>query len=1091
MTEGNPDGHRSGNVTGLIADRRARVPFALIGVLLLVTSTAYALGVAEQGLVGEDRSVERAVERVEADTTTALKTAAREASHDAAAEPVTAAPSRIDGVETGADGTTQQTTDAVRSESAFEDALRIRLAIAAAESLSNVETNVGEVSASASMAGADEPDELAEARDRVSIEPVADGTAIRVTFAEVRTVATRDGRTVADRTADRTVVVDVPILGAHERTERFEKRLNSGPVEGPGLGRQLTASLYPMTWARGYAQYAGAPVRNVLANRHVELATNAGVVRTQRDVFGAADPSARGGLARATAETGVADVLEPTDLDEEDWAETVLDAPTPDRDAIGTGDGRDPSLPGADPEGGLSENDHADETTSVAVDHAADVGLTRTTEEMDRLLREAHRVEATLEAEGTRVEYGGRLRPPSPGSDWRRVDRRTSSSLSVSGEGTPTGVPSGTVEPRESVSFGDATREVVVERRATADWEREVERRDEDGEVTTVTQRRTTRDRATDRYRVDVSVTGEYAPTDPGPSRRTATFGASGSDAEPDLSDTPETARADLNVADASGVDRIARRAVSEGDVTESTTVVGARPDDAEERITADLIEVHEEVRGIETETRMGDVAGSEADPHGTLASQIETKRMALADPPERYDGAIDRGRLGVRIYYIDAVIEELESASEDQTGAVDRLFDRIESAFGGPSIGEVIASKEKTRDVEPHAVGADGPGGEVRFVPEGSPGYLPRTAIDGADVDGVDGTETRPLATRNLNYVTVPYDDISGGIVDRILGTEETVGPGVAGRALVTADAALEASGGPDADPDLRADRDVLAYRLDRSLMTVDRELVDAAADRTDLSETERRDAVEAVTDSYGSTGEHALHVGNGSHADRVANELAARDGLSRRDEVALGASLRVSVRTAAGRDAVRVPARFVDETTDEARDHVRDRLEDAAEDGTERAVEEASERWAPEPVRRVGAGLPVAPTPGYWVATVNAWQVEVRGEYPAFTVHADVGSPGRSFEYVRTAGKATVTVGDTEIVLGETEPVRFETGTLVVIAVPPGPPGVGDVDGTRDETSDGWPCPGVPAGVDGASASEGDDATGEPWDGECDTRP
>jgi hypothetical protein len=31
------------------------------------------------------------------------------------------------------------------------------------------------------------------------------------------------------------------------------------------------------------------------------------------------------------------------------------------------------------------------------------------------------------------------------------------------------------------------------------------------------------------------------------------------------------------------------------------------------------------------------------------------------------------------------------------------------------------------------------------------------------------------------------------------------------------------------------------------------------------------------------------------------------------------------------------------------------------------------------------------------------------------------------------------------------------------VVAAVPPGPPGVGDVDGARTEQSPGWPCPGA----------------------------
>jgi hypothetical protein len=102
-----------------VVDERARVPFALVGVLLLVTSSAYAAGLADQGLIGEDRRVERAVERVDADATAALRSAAREAAHDAAAEPVTRAP----------DGA-GPTSRAVREGSAFEDAFRIRLALA-------------------------------------------------------------------------------------------------------------------------------------------------------------------------------------------------------------------------------------------------------------------------------------------------------------------------------------------------------------------------------------------------------------------------------------------------------------------------------------------------------------------------------------------------------------------------------------------------------------------------------------------------------------------------------------------------------------------------------------------------------------------------------------------------------------------------------------------------------------------------------------------------------------------------------------------------------------------------------------------------
>jgi hypothetical protein len=135
-----------------------------------------------------------------------------------------------------------------------------------------------------------------------------------------------------------------------------------------------------------------------------------------------------------------------------------------------------------------------------------------------------------------------------------------------------------------------------------------------------------------------------------------------------------------------------------------------------------------------------------------------------------------------------------------------------------------------------------------------------------------------------------------------------------------------------------------------------------------------------------------------------------------------------------------------------------MRAELAGAIETGAEAAVTNATERWAPNSTPRVGAGLPVAPVPAYWVATVNAWRVQVRGAYPRFTLTADVGPPNRRFEYVREAAAVTVTVGGDTIQLGTNEPVAFETGTVIVVAVPPGPPGVGDIDGTRDERSPGW---------------------------------
>lgn len=1068
--ESRDDRGRRGGRSGrqFTVDERARVPFALIGVLLLVTSTTYAAGLADRGLVGEDRSVERAVERVDADTTAALRTAAREAAHAAAAEPVTRAPA----VETG--------TPAVREGTAFTDAFRIRLAVAGADALSAVAADVGSVTATTTLPPVDDREDLSGARDRVRVEPTANGTATRVTFEGVTTTATRNGRTVVNRTEDRTVVVAVPTLAAHERTERFEDRLGRDPVAGPGLGRQLTASLYPTTWARGYAQYAGAPVENVLANRHVELSTNAGIVRTQRAVFGTSDPDARGGVARATARTGVTDLLSPTGVHEASWTDAALDAPTP------TGSEESATPPDAQTEraGERSEDaafepdrDRTDEETSIPIGHAADVGAVRVHDDLDEVVEGAYRVEADVETETAQVADGGRLAPPVPDTaaagEWERVDVSRSERLTdVSGSDVPRGVPAGTVAPEEPVSFGEADRVVTVERDATATWEREVVERGPNGSVVDRTvHRTTTSDAATDRYRVRVSVTGRHAPTDGAPDRPAATFGAGSADDVTDLRGTPTAARSTLGVDTTAGVDRLAREAVRSGDVDDSTVVRGSPSDAERDRVAADVAALAATVREVETDASMEAAAVGEAEPYSDLADTVRDRRAAIVDAPATYDSATDRARIAAREAYVDAVVTELESAAADREHATTDVLDKVNDAFGGPSVGEAIAAREAARDPGTHTVAGDGPGGAVTFAPRGSPGYLPRTTVEGERMDGASEASVRPLAVRNVNYATVPYGEASSGIVDRLLGAGETVRVGTAGRALLLADEALDAGD----DPDLRADRNALQEQVDESLRTVDRDLEDALRDRTSLTREERRDAIDEAAASYDSPGHRAAAVEDGEYAERIATEAAAADDLSTAAETSLTAHLRVATRNAAARDDARVPTRFVEPPAKGARLLLRDRMESAIEDEAarageaatreigDRAAEELGEEWSLKPARSVGAGMPVAPVPGYWMATVNAWRVQVRGAYPRFALRADVGTPTEPFEYVREEGTVTLKLDEETVQLGATEPVRFETGTVVAVAVPAGPPGVGDVDGTRDETSAGWPCPGA----------------------------
>ncbi|MDZ5810266.1 hypothetical protein U4E84_02705 [Halorubrum sp. AD140] len=806
-----------------------------------------------------------------------------------------------------------------------------------------------------------------------------------------------------------------------------------------------------------YAQYAGAPVENVLANRHVELSTNAGLVRTQRAVFGTSDPDARGGVARASAQTGAADLLEPTGVKEAAWSDAVLGASTPTGTANGSEGGGDAGETPSEDAAFEPERDRTNEETPVRIGHAADAGATRVHDDLDEVVEGAYRVEANAETETTQIADGGRLDPPVPDAgsagDWERVDVDTSTgSPRVSGSGVPRGVPSGTVDPGARVSFGDATREVSVERAVTATWEQEVVERGPNGSVVDRTVRRaTTSDEATDRYRVRVSVTGRHAPRDDAPDRPAATFGAGDVGDGRDLRDAPPAARESLGVDTAAGVDRLARDAVRTGDRRDSTVVHGSRTDAERDRVAADVAALAAEVREIETDASMEDAATGDAEPYADLADAVRDRRSSLVDAPTTYDGAADRARVAARAAYVDAVIAELEAAADDRETATDDFLDRVNGAFEGPGVGEVIDSREAARDPGTYAV--DGPGGAVTFSPRGSPGYLPRTAVDGTQAAGVNGTTTRPLAVRNVNYVTVPYSDVSSGIVDRILGSGSSVRVSTAGRALLLAEEALN----EEEDPDLRADRDALSRQVDGSLRAVDSELSGELADRTSLTSAERRGALDEAATAYESPGERAVAVGDGKYAERVAAEAAAEASLSTAAEASLAAHLRV------------------EDPTSDARSLLRDRMERTIEDETarageaatgelsERATEELGEEWSMEPARSVGAGLPVAPVPGYWVTTVNAWRVQVRGEYPRFTLRADVGTPDEPFEYVRREGDVTIDVGGDTVRLGETEPIRFETETVVAVAVPAGPPGVGDVDGTRDEASGGWPCPGA----------------------------
>jgi len=986
------------------------VPFALIGVLLLVSSATYAGSLATSGPVAADRQVERAVEGANTATTPAMRQAVASAARDAAREPVTRPAKNGAG-------------RAVRNATAFEDALKIRIALAVRESLAATETRRGSVTAVTRTPAISNSSDLVAARKRVAIEPVANGTALAVTHRNVTTVATRDGRVVSKQSRNRTVVVPVPVLAAHERTQRFERRLNRDPIAGPGLGRRLTASLYPMVWARGYAQYSGAPIQNVLANRHVELSTNAAIAREQRAVFGRSDPGATAGVRRATLRTGMTDLLAPTALDERRWTNAVLDGP-----AAGTG------LP--------AEPNRSERVRTVSVGRSADAAFLRTVDDLDPITRDAYRVEASLRTSVVRVG-GGRDEPTPPGENWTLVEDSVATSSTVADADTET---SGKNAGGDDVTgFATSTRIVTVHHEAVRRW---TDGRDE----------RRTRAHWVERYRVVVAVDGAYVPRAGAPDRPTVpTFEPGGWADGPNLVDAPQAARQKLGATD---VDAVARAAVANDGVAKRTTFTADRPERLEPLIRSDLAALRTDLREIETAVDMRRVASGEADPYGQLAAAIRERRAELVDAPATYDGASDRARVAARAAYVDAVLAELKARAATDVGTSTAIDDAVDATgLGNGSVSAYVGASARGQQPEPFTIGSAGPGGSVAFTPRGAPGYLPRTVVSGRNVNGLPADQRlRPLTTRNVNYVTLPTGDVASSIVRRLLGDGKTVRLAQGGRALIAADRALAA----ETDAELRADRRELSASVAESVTAVEDAAAVTLRAETALTARERRVVLAAARARWNGTGRLAVAMGNGSYATAVATEAAARTDLSRGQRAVLESRLRMDVAAAATADDVRVPATLTNDTATRGRDIARKTLEAEVTRRTDAASASIQERWAPRTIRSVSSGLPVTPVPGYWYATVNAWRVDVAGTYPRFELRANTGPPGKQFRYVREAGPVTAEVGDQSVLLGHTDPVSFETGTVIVVAVPPGPPGVGDVDGVRTETSPGWPCPG-----------------------------
>jgi len=1040
----------------LADDRRARIPFALLGALLLVGSATFAASLSDPP-VRTNRSVDEATDRAAAGATTALRAAVRGAAADAARHPVTRPANTTAG-------------RALNGSTPFRDALRLRIYVAAREAFVGSVVERRSVVAGAALPAADGGDgeattsELRTAKRRVRIESVGNGSALRVVLRNVTVRAVRDGRTVAAERETLTATVATPVLAAHDRTLEYERRLNRKPVRGPGLGNHLSARLYPITWTRGLAQYGGAPIENVMSNRHVEFAANGGVLATQRNVYGRTDRGARFGYRVATARIAAHELLagEAVMTNERSGSFVPPPAVKPPRQ------GTPPTLStGAEP--------GPNRTIRVGVNRTADRAYLEVVDgerptsgpgtELGRVVRGSYRSEAQLETRVRQVRDGSRPARAPPGENWLLVAERRETATAVRSPdaGASTGTETGTeLGPGLGRPLGGGER--VLER-----FERTVVER----HTVVRTWRQGNRTRRlettwTDRYRVRAAVVGSYRPGAPATAAERPTrplFRRGGALDGPNLVGVGDVAERRL-VESEGGPDGVARRAVDGSLGATETVVYGDRPDRLRTWVRRDLARLRERVRNVSVEVRSGAVAAGDANPPAALAERLRSRRDALVGAPETYDGVADRTRIAARRVYLDHVLAALDRQAEDQRATNGGVADALARAGLAPTdVRRLLAKRYDRGESADAAVGTGSPGGGVTLVPDGSPGYLTLSSVTDRQVGAIpEGGSYRPLVARNVNYFTVPYGDAADGVLQPLLSGGKRVPLGTAGKTLVAANRTLAER----SNASLRRRRTRLRRAVSDGLSPVRRVALATLGRHTGLSREARAETVAAALGRWRGTGQRAVAATNGSLADAVAREVAERGDLSAEEVDALGVRLRVRVEDAASRSAASVSQEPTNRTRAATRAVSHALVEHAVTGMAGNLSDRAVERVAGGRYGSVPAGVPVIPpVAGATYAMANVWRVDVRGSYRRFVVRARSGPPagsGAALTYVRDGGAVRLDVDDdgSGELLGRSERVSFSTWTVVPIAVPAGGTGVGDVDGVMNESSKGWPRPG-----------------------------
>lgn len=330
-------------MASLAKDRRGWIPFAVLGVLLLLLSTALIVSLETREDPEPDIDEQLAYDRGEASAQAALRTAVRDAATEAGDAPVTSV-NTSDGqlealrevdkeefVEKAQDGICDQLPPSLQDSCdpdeigddiefdelpenlqqnhVFRNYVRLLVFEHAGEQFDGASQEIRDTTTEVELQEADDHEERIERVD-LNIGYQDDNDLqegmLGASIEDVDLRVTQDGELVDERTLDRLdVTVGTTLFELHDRTQTYEQHLQMGFFEGlgesdgvldfPGLGQKYALRLYPVAYGKSAIKSRTNPetfptFEDVVSHRQSEVLANHAIYSVQEDVFGVNDP---------------------------------------------------------------------------------------------------------------------------------------------------------------------------------------------------------------------------------------------------------------------------------------------------------------------------------------------------------------------------------------------------------------------------------------------------------------------------------------------------------------------------------------------------------------------------------------------------------------------------------------------------------------------------------------------------------------------------------------------------------------------------------------------------------------------------------